>query len=563
MFIRVRSRKRKTGTVPVYLNVYDLTPINVYAYWLGLGVYHSGVQVHGVEYAYGAHEHATTGIFEGEPRQCPGFVFRKSILIGRTDLGPREVRALMEELATEYTGNTYNLISKNCNHFCNEACLRLTNKPIPRWVNRLARIGFLCNCVLPVQVAALPFPLFLLRRLLEAVEEVGAHRRHLRFPRLKGPIAGAGAGGDWYNLEKSKRVKAFRCGEYDECIERARASAVCSKKKPANAGKYVRREDAILHALELEKAYFSNRNQISSVMNHSMAKTNNCLVIGSKHMHTLSKQPGYIARKLSVLDENSAQELSKSVLSFEQPNNPMASDMRYMLKKRWRTPNDSEDDATEGIKRMRDLQEIGLGTVSKRKPNIKFHAKEFDELAFADNASLSESNTDNGFSGMCHINGSKDSCSSLKKKRSHVVLSSENLRKKNHHRPQTKVSKGSRIIIPSYCHWGGGFAGWSSLLEETRNKLGAKSTEKKGEFSAVNDNSPNSSSTSCEEVLFDDCEKTCNTVDGTYLQSEIKDSELSSMLEFIDDDCSDGLIDVPLLMEDNIGGGMLSKFSVM
>nr|XP_010929119.1 deSI-like protein At4g17486 [Elaeis guineensis] len=154
MFIRGSSGKRKTGTVPVYLNVYDLTPINGYAYWLGLGVYHSGVQVHGVEYAYGAHEHATPGIFEGEPRQCPGFVFRKSILIGRTDMGPREVRALMEELATDYTGNTYNLISKNCNHFCNETCLRLTNKPIPRWVNRLAKIGLLLNCVLPVQVAA-------------------------------------------------------------------------------------------------------------------------------------------------------------------------------------------------------------------------------------------------------------------------------------------------------------------------------------------------------------------------------------------------------------------------
>lgn len=37
-------RKKKPGTVPVYLNVYDLTPINGYAYWLGLGVYHSGVQ---------------------------------------------------------------------------------------------------------------------------------------------------------------------------------------------------------------------------------------------------------------------------------------------------------------------------------------------------------------------------------------------------------------------------------------------------------------------------------------------------------------------------------------
>lgn len=41
--VTVSSRK-KIGVVPVYLNVYDLTPINGYAYWLGLGVYHSGVQ---------------------------------------------------------------------------------------------------------------------------------------------------------------------------------------------------------------------------------------------------------------------------------------------------------------------------------------------------------------------------------------------------------------------------------------------------------------------------------------------------------------------------------------
>ncbi|WOL06432.1 deSI-like protein [Canna indica] len=157
-FLRRRTRKRRSGAVPVHLNVYDLTPFNGYAYWFGLGIYHSGVQVHGVEYAYGAHEHPTTGIFEGEPRQCPGFAFRKSILIGRTDLGPREVRALMEEMAAEYTGITYNLITKNCNHFCNEACHRLTGKAIPRWVNRLAKIGFLCNCVLPVQVAAVRQP---------------------------------------------------------------------------------------------------------------------------------------------------------------------------------------------------------------------------------------------------------------------------------------------------------------------------------------------------------------------------------------------------------------------
>ncbi|XLR19503.1 hypothetical protein S83_047415, partial [Arachis hypogaea] len=46
---------------------------------------------------------------------------------------------------------------------------------------------------------------------------------------------------NWYTLEKSKQVKAFRCGEYDECIEKAKASAANSNKK---AVKYARREDA-------------------------------------------------------------------------------------------------------------------------------------------------------------------------------------------------------------------------------------------------------------------------------------------------------------------------------
>ncbi|KAL2925455.1 hypothetical protein RDABS01_001346 [Bienertia sinuspersici] len=149
MLCRIIPKKKKTGAVPVYLNVYDLTPINGYAYWLGLGVYHSGVQVHGVEYAFGAHDHATTGVFEVEPKQCPGFTFRKSILVGRTDLGSKEIHALIEILSKEYFGNTYHLISKNCNHFCNDLCIRLTGKPIPKWVNRLARLGLLCKCVLP------------------------------------------------------------------------------------------------------------------------------------------------------------------------------------------------------------------------------------------------------------------------------------------------------------------------------------------------------------------------------------------------------------------------------
>uniref|UniRef100_A0A5B7B029 PPPDE domain-containing protein n=1 Tax=Davidia involucrata TaxID=16924 RepID=A0A5B7B029_DAVIN len=153
MLCRKTSTESSSGSVPVYLNVYDLTSINGYAYWLGLGVYHSGVQVHEVEYAFGAHEYPTTGIFEGEPKQCDGFTFRKEILIGWTEMSPTQVRRVMKELAEKkYRGNAYSLITKNCNHFCNDACIRLTGNSIPSWVNRLARIGLWCNCIVPVSL---------------------------------------------------------------------------------------------------------------------------------------------------------------------------------------------------------------------------------------------------------------------------------------------------------------------------------------------------------------------------------------------------------------------------
>ncbi|CAN6687585.1 unnamed protein product [Malus baccata var. baccata] len=123
MFPKVKAEDYIQGSAPVYLNVYDLTPANGYVYWAGLGIFHSGVEVHGVEYAFGAHEYSSSGVFE--------------------------VREFMERQSAIYIGDSYHLIVKNCNHFCEDICYKLTGKRIPKWVNRLARIGSLCNCILP------------------------------------------------------------------------------------------------------------------------------------------------------------------------------------------------------------------------------------------------------------------------------------------------------------------------------------------------------------------------------------------------------------------------------
>ncbi|KAM0849628.1 hypothetical protein ACQ4PT_053600 [Festuca glaucescens] len=138
-----------TGEFPVVLNVYDLTPINNYMHWCGLGIFHSAVEVHGSEYSFGAHDYPTSGVFEVEPKNCPGFLYRSTIFIGRTSLQPLEFRDFIQRMASEYHGDTYHLISKNCNHFTDDLSTRLTGKPIPGWVNRLAKLGAFCNCLLP------------------------------------------------------------------------------------------------------------------------------------------------------------------------------------------------------------------------------------------------------------------------------------------------------------------------------------------------------------------------------------------------------------------------------
>ena len=94
-----------------------------------------------MEYAFGAHEYSTSGVFEVEPKSCPGFIFRRSIPLGSTNMSPTEFRTFMEQLSSKYYGDTYHLIAKNCNHFTNEVSMRLTGKPIPGWVNRLAKVG--------------------------------------------------------------------------------------------------------------------------------------------------------------------------------------------------------------------------------------------------------------------------------------------------------------------------------------------------------------------------------------------------------------------------------------
>ncbi|CAB3396466.1 unnamed protein product [Caenorhabditis bovis] len=139
----------------VRLNVYDMYWLNDYASNIGFGIFHSGIEIFGVEYAYGGHPYQFSGVFENTPQDAEelgeNFKFKESIVVGETEHSAMDVRRLIKALGDEFRGDRYHLISRNCNHFSAVLARALTGKDIPNWVNRLANLSgsipFLEKCI--------------------------------------------------------------------------------------------------------------------------------------------------------------------------------------------------------------------------------------------------------------------------------------------------------------------------------------------------------------------------------------------------------------------------------
>eukprot|EP01112_Ceratiomyxa_fruticulosa_P006509 TRINITY_DN1731_c0_g1_i1.p1 TRINITY_DN1731_c0_g1~~TRINITY_DN1731_c0_g1_i1.p1 ORF type:complete len:209 (-),score=17.46 TRINITY_DN1731_c0_g1_i1:152-778(-) len=141
----------------VILNIYDLHPYNKYVNFLGMGVYHSAIEVYGTEYSFGGHNYSITGIFTVEPKCALGATYRESITLGETSLTRREVDQVIEKMSEDWLGNSYTTLTRNCNTFSNEFVKVLLNgKTIPGYVNRLANIGTYFSCLLPPILLSTP-----------------------------------------------------------------------------------------------------------------------------------------------------------------------------------------------------------------------------------------------------------------------------------------------------------------------------------------------------------------------------------------------------------------------
>jgi len=112
----------------------------------GFGVYHTGVEVSGIEYTFAGGSVSGSGIFTQTPRSNPPggqWLYKKSQEVGRTTLTSRELDRVISDMGQDFTATSYHIIVRNCNHFSDAFCKRITtNKAgIPSWINRSANVA--------------------------------------------------------------------------------------------------------------------------------------------------------------------------------------------------------------------------------------------------------------------------------------------------------------------------------------------------------------------------------------------------------------------------------------
>ncbi|KAG2425943.1 hypothetical protein HXX76_013316 [Chlamydomonas incerta] len=65
--------------------------------------------------------------------------FRETVELGVTEKSKQEIKEIMSRLKRAWAGISYDLLQRNCCHFCEELCAELGVPPPPAWLNRFAQ----------------------------------------------------------------------------------------------------------------------------------------------------------------------------------------------------------------------------------------------------------------------------------------------------------------------------------------------------------------------------------------------------------------------------------------
>ena len=99
-----------TFAEPVLLHIYSISDrVNRFSLLLGLGLYHSAVEVYGQEHSFIGHPFKFTGLVSTTPKTA-AYVYQEGLDMGKTSMSKQAVALCLNELGKIFTGSSYHLL---------------------------------------------------------------------------------------------------------------------------------------------------------------------------------------------------------------------------------------------------------------------------------------------------------------------------------------------------------------------------------------------------------------------------------------------------------------------
>ena len=99
-----------TNAEPVVLHIYSISDrVNRFSLLLGLGLYHSAVEIYGQEHSFIGHPFKFTGIVSTRPKMA-AYVYLEGLNIGKTSMSKQAVEHCLNKLGRIFTGSSYHLL---------------------------------------------------------------------------------------------------------------------------------------------------------------------------------------------------------------------------------------------------------------------------------------------------------------------------------------------------------------------------------------------------------------------------------------------------------------------
>lgn len=128
----------------IYINVYNMHPINSYIQYVGVGAYHSAISVGDIEISFSKKK----GIYYTKKNNTQEFL-KDSIFIDTSYLHDFEIYNKINSFDYLFNASSYDIITNNCNHFTKTIVDKIFFKEAPSYINRLADFLFCFTCLLP------------------------------------------------------------------------------------------------------------------------------------------------------------------------------------------------------------------------------------------------------------------------------------------------------------------------------------------------------------------------------------------------------------------------------